>query len=151
VLKQYRKIIFILTIVIFVLAIAGAVYFSFFYLPKCQNYECFQNYMSRCSKAAYVNDESEASWGYNILGTSNGDCAVKVSLLMAKKGELGIDKYVDDAMTCYYPKGVAAYPEQDLSKCHGQLKEDLQEIIINKLHSYLLENLGKFDESLNKV
>lgn len=150
-LKQYKKIIFISAIVIFVLAVAGAVYFSFFYLPKCQNYECFQGYMSKCSKATYVNDEPEASWGYKILGTSNGNCAVEVSLLMAKKGELGIDQYVNDAMTCYYPTGIAAYPEKDLGKCHGQLKEDLQELIINKMHSYLLENLGKFDESLNKV
>jgi len=151
VLKQYKKILFISAIVIFVLAVAGAVYFSFFYLPKCQNYECFQNYMNKCSKATYVNDEPEASWGYKILGTSNEDCAIKVTLLMAKKGELGIDQYVNDAMTCYYPTGIAAYPENDLGKCHGQLKEDLQEIIINKMHSYLLENLGKFDESLNKV
>ena len=150
-LKQYRKIIFISAIVIFVLAVAGAVYFSFLYLPKCQNYECFQEYMSKCSKATYVNDEPEASWGYSIIGRLNENCAIKVTLLMAKKGELGIDKYVNDAMTCYYPKGVAAYPEKDLSKCHGQLKEDLQELIINKMHSYLLENLGKFDESLNKV
>ena len=150
-LKQYRKTVFISVIVIFVLAIVGAVYLSFFYLPKCQNYECFQGYMSRCSKATFVNDESEASWGYRIMGASNDNCAVQVTLLMAKKGELGIDQYVNDAMTCYYPMGIAAYPESDLGKCHGLLKEDLQGVIINKMHSYLLENLGSFDDSLNKV
>jgi hypothetical protein len=54
-------------------------------------------------------------------------------------------------MTCYYPLGTAAYAEKDLSKCHGLLKEELQTIIINKLHAYILENLGKVEEGLEKA
>ena len=54
-------------------------------------------------------------------------------------------------MNCYYPPGTAAYPERDLSMCHGRLKEELQGIIITKLHTYIIDNLGKLDDELSKV
>jgi hypothetical protein len=104
--------------------------------------------MARCSKGTFVNDEPQASWGYRILGTESKQCEIEVTLLQAKQGELGIDKFVGDEMTCYYPVGISAYAEKDLTKCHGLLKEELQQIIINKLHAYVIENLGKLDESL---
>ncbi|MCU0642155.1 MAG: hypothetical protein MUF61_01065 [archaeon] len=107
--------------------------------------------MSKCSKATFVNDEPEASWGYKILGIEDRECIVNVRLLMAKKGELGVNELVGHEMQCSYPKGMVAYVEKDLSKCHGLLKEELQTIVITKLHTYILENLGKFDESLSKV
>ena len=50
-----------------------------------------------------------------------------------------------------YPKGIPIYPEKDLSKCHGRLKEELQAIIINKLHTYIIENIGEFRGNLTSV
>ncbi len=150
-LIQYRKPVYITLVAVLIIAIAFAAYFSFFYTPKCANYECFKNHMAKCSKAIYVNDEPVASWGYEIKGISGSNCEIEITLLMAKEGELQITKYVGHTMDCSYPIGVTNYPEKDLSKCHGILREDLQTVIINKLHSYLIENLGKFDESLEKA
>jgi hypothetical protein len=133
------------------LVMIGAIYLGFFYLPECQNYECFQKYMIKCSKATYINEEPEASWGYRINGARNGDCEITVTLLQAKQGELRINALAGEEMKCYYTKGTSAYPEKDLVKCHGILKEDMQTLIINKLHAYILENLGKFEESLSKL
>ena len=120
-------------------------------MPQCQNYECWQKYMSRCSKASFVNEEPEASWQYAVLGKSGNQCNIEVKLLMAKKGELRINELVGQEMICSYPIGSVAYAEKDLSKCHGLLKEGLQNVIINKLHTYLLENLGKVEEGLRKA
>ncbi len=150
-LKTTQKYLYISLIVVLVLALIGAVYITFFHVPACSNFECWQKYMAKCSKATFVNDEPEAAWGYKVLGVENRQCVINVRLLMAKQGELGVNELVGQEMKCYYQKGVAAYAEKDLSKCHGILKENLQTIVITKLHTYILENLGKFDESLNKV
>jgi len=146
-----RRVFYIGLIAVFVIVLCIAVYLSFIYVPKCEDIECFQSYMTKCSKATYIDEEPEASWGYEIIGAEGTDCAINVKMLLAKKGELGIEKLEGHDMKCYYPIGTFAYPERDLSKCHGLLKEEIQEIIINKLHTYLIENFGKFNESLGRL
>ena|SRR3989304_1571169 len=150
-LKETRKKVYIALIILVVLAAAGALYLSFAYAPQCQNYECWQKAMERCSKATFVSEETEATWRYTIAGTKDKQCMISVELLLAKKGELGISNLIGETMTCYYPLGESAYAEKDLSKCHGILKEDLQALMINKLHAYVLENLGKIEEGLKQA
>jgi len=148
---ETRNKVFIGLVVVAALAIAVVLYLNLFYMPQCQNYECWQKYMSRCSKASFVNEEAEASWGYTVSEKSGNQCVIKVNLLLAKQGELGISELVGQEMECSYPLGSAAYAEKDLSKCHGILKEELQTLIINKLHAYLLENLGQVEEGLKEA
>ena len=150
-LKKFRKPLYIALIVIVSLALVGAAYLTFFYARECQNYECFKEHMKRCSKATFINEEPEASWKYRILGKEENQCVVEVTLLLPKQGELEIIELTGQKMECSYPLGQSAYPEKDLAKCHGLLKEGLQELIIKKLHAYLIENLGKFDEGLSKA
>lgn len=150
--KKHKTIILIEIIIIAALAVSGGVYLTFFYHPECNSYACWQKYMTSCTKkASFINEEPEASWGYTISGLADDRCAITVKLLQVKQGELGMDKIVGEEMSCSYLKGTSAYAEKDLSKCHGLLKEGLQQIIINKLHSYILENLGKFGESLKSI
>lgn len=149
--KNKRMIIYGVLIAVLVFAIAGYIYTTYYYKITCENYECWKGYMEKCSTATFIDEEPEASWRYTINGLENKECAITVRLLQAKRGELGLEKLVGSEMTCYYPIGKAGYPQNDLSRCHGILKEELQGVIINKLHSYILENLGKFDESLSKI
>src|SRR5204862_4458302 len=123
-----------------IIAFVFAIYFTF-QPTQCQQYECFQQHMSSCSPATFVNEEPEASWGYETLKRDKGNCDVKVSLLQAKEGDLKLRDYEGHAMTCIYPLGVVAYPDKDLSVCHGLLKEELQALVIEKLHSYIISNL----------
>ena len=146
-----RRKMLMLLIAVVALALIAIIYLNFFYVKECKNYECWQEQMKKCSKAKFVNEVTEASWGYEIKGTEERECSIDVTLLIAKEGELGINKLLGHKMTCSYPKGIAAYPEQDLSKCHGILKEELLTIKLNKYHAYLLENLGKVAEGLEKV
>ena len=144
-------------IVIGVIAIAVIItalslfYFSYITSEKCADFECFQENMKQCTRASYINEKPEASWGYSIIGRSGGECTVNVEMLQAKKGELGIDKLNGYEMLCFHPYGEAVYPEEDLSKCHGRLKEELQTVIINKLHSYILENIGDIDKKIDEA
>jgi len=141
-----------ISLIVLIILIGGVfIYIKYFYTIECKSFECFMNNMGECKKATYINDEPEASWEYEIMGKDEENCRVDVKLLLAKKGELGIDKVVGYGMRCIYPSGSGVYPEKDLDKCHGRLKEELQRIIIDKLHAYIIENLGKVDEALNKA
>jgi hypothetical protein len=106
--------------------------------------------MTKCKRASFVNEQTEASWGYEIKGKADNQCTIEVTLLLAKKGELRISEIVGDSMICSYKIGTATYAEKDLSVCHGLLKEELQTLIINKLHAYILENLGQVAEGLEQ-
>ncbi len=135
-----------------IVIVAGiAYYLSFRHIPECQGFECFQDNMRKCEKASYISEEPEASWRYSIKGTESDECVVNVRLLQAKAGDLGIDQLVGYDMDCSYPRGFTAYPEKDLDKCHGRLKEEMQNIIIKKLHTYIIENLGELDENLKSA
>lgn len=150
-MEKKRLIILSILIVALIIMIISSLYFTFFYSPVCNNYECFKSAMEECRKTSYINEEPEASWGYRIKGAKNNECVVEVKLLQAKKGQLNIQKLQGFAMDCSYPLGISAYPEKDLNKCHGRLKEELQAIIISKLHSYILENLGQLAEGLKSA
>jgi hypothetical protein len=54
-------------------------------------------------------------------------------------------------MTCYLPIGDDRVPEADISVCHGILKEELQAIIIEKLHLYVVENIGEISSELTSA
>ncbi len=143
--RSFERILLIVIVIIF-----GAItYIMVFNIEECQNFECFKNSMEKCRRAEYVNEEPEASWAYEIKGAENGLCEVNVKLLLAKKGELGVDRLAGYEMECFYPSGAGTYPEKDLEKCHGKLREELQQIIIEKLHAYIIENLGKIDREIN--
>lgn len=143
---MFEKTIFVLLI----LLLAAVIYFMFYYVGKCESFECFKDSMEKCKKIKYVNEEPEASWSYFVKGKAGDLCETEVKLLLAKEGELGIDELVGYEMSCYYQLGTGTYPEKDLSVCHGRLKEELQQIIIDKLHAYIIENLGKIGEGINE-
>ena len=136
---------------IFVIVVAIAVYLTFYTAPVCGTYDCFKIHMTECSKVTYVSEQPEASWGYSVVAKQDTSCQIEVTLLQAKKGDLGIDKLNGETMICSYPVGVSAYPEKNLDVCSGRLKEDLQSLLIKKLYSYILDNLGQFNKSLNSV
>ena len=108
---------------------------------SCDTYGCFEESMRACSPASYINEETEVSWKYEVVGSVGRECRVDVTLLMAKEGDLGLREYEGNSMDCYFPLGFANYPDEDLKACSCELKEKLQERIIEKLHQYLLDGL----------
>jgi len=138
----------ILFLVLALVFIGLAVKMTFFYTEKCEDLECFQTNMKDCDKAGYVNDVEEATWGYKILGESDDECVIEVELLQVKSGSLNMEGLQNYGMTCSYPVGIVEYPEKDLDKCHGRLKEEMQTIIIENLHKYMVDNLEEISEGL---
>lgn len=137
-------------IVVLFLIVLLSVYYFFLYTKTCQAEECFYKALVSCKKAKWINDAEEGTWLYIIKGASGQNCRVEVKLLLAKEGILDIGKIEGKNMDCYLPPEIVAGPEQDLARCTGPLKEGLQNLVIKRMHSYILENLGEISEEMIK-
>jgi len=139
-------------LLILVIAFASAALYSTYGIPKeCADLECFKEKMISCKKAIYINEDVAASWRYTIEKETNNKCVIEVELLQAKEGELGVEKLAGYGMTCEYAEGIFTYPEKNLEKCHGRLKEELQTLMIKKLHTHIIENIGEISKELTEL
>ncbi|MEK6935861.1 MAG: hypothetical protein AABW67_03670 [Nanoarchaeota archaeon] len=119
-------------------------YFLFIYAKPVLNAEGFGNAMVNCNHVSWIKEDAQASWLYTIKGNARGDaCNIEVKLLKMKEGTLDSEKLQGMKMLCVQGKGDTQFPEKDISKCSGELKEQLQELIIQRMHSYILENFGE--------
>ena len=138
-------------IILAVVVLAAAVYFTFFFTYGCKDLSCFRSHQEKCSHTKFVNDAEDTVWEYRIMGKDDGKCEIKVEVVQVKAG--GVERRVleGQSMNCFLTVGNLASPEADISKCHGRLKEELQKIIINKLHAYVIENLGEIGDELSGI
>lgn len=147
--RRYGLIALIVGIVLIV-AVVVALYFTFNVVNVCGDVECYKTAMNECKKVTYTNDAAEATWKYTISGKSGVNCVVDVELLQAKEGQLGLNKLNGLSMECIVRKD-SIYPEKDINRCNGRLKEELQEIIISKLHQYIIDNIGDLNNTVNSL
>ncbi|MGV8142220.1 MAG: hypothetical protein ACP5NS_01125 [Candidatus Pacearchaeota archaeon] len=141
--RYMREVIAVLILIVAVMAL-----YLTFIPPVCEDYLCFESRMAECKPAVFVNEEEEASWRYEILGTAQKTCSIEVTLLSAKNADLGLRDYEGFDMRCYYTLGVTGYPEKNLEACHGPLKEGLQSIVIEKLYKYIVANIGEINDEI---
>jgi len=137
--------------IVLIVVIGLAVYFTFFFSYTCDDLSCYQAHQKECVKTKFINDQEEITWGYKIKGIDDKRCVVNVNALSIKEGEANNQKLIGKEMDCYLPLNSAVAPESDISRCHGRLKEELQNSIIQKLHSYILENVGQISEELEEI
>lgn len=138
--------IFWLVLIVVVIGIWALLHY---YYRTCENQTCFDDYLKECKKAKFYSS-GKMVFEYKILG-EDSDCKVNVKLLegdLTNQESLKLEKR---EMVCSLPFGVVMVPEADLGRCTGQLKEGLQELIINKLYSYVVQNFGKINADLLKV
>tara|TARA_Y100000310_G_scaffold268360_1_gene280933 strand:+ start:1397 stop:1918 length:522 start_codon:yes stop_codon:yes gene_type:complete len=141
-----KRVGFALTIIIIAL-IAFSGYFLFFYSRPVNTSEEFLDAMANCRDVSWIREDAQASWLYKIKGGINGDaCEIEVVLLKMKEGTIESEKLQGKTMTCSFQKGESRFPEKDISRCSGVLKEELQDIIIQRMHNYLLQNVGEIRE-----
>jgi len=137
--------------IVLILLLVVLLLFLVFYNKQCKDESCFNSYLEKCGKADYAKDTKDSVWKYQVLGKQVGKCAVNVRMLMAKEGNVEIKNLEGKEMVCYTEIGSIKDPKTDLENCHGILKEEMQELIIQKMHNYILENIGKISEELQKV
>ena len=139
----------LITAVVILLIIA--IYLTFIYTPTCKDIACWEAKLVKCSKAKYLNDAKDISWSYTIKGKVNDRCEVNVKALEIKRGLTSTMVLEGKDMDCFLPFGAIVEPEQNPNICNGRLKEEMQTLIIEKLHQYILSNIGSISKELTGV
>lgn len=136
---------------ILLIVIAVTVYITFFYQPVCDNAVCWETKLSECSRAQYIHNPIDVTWEYKINGEIEGRCEVEVTALQIKRGLKRTEVLEGHTMTCFLPLGATTPPEGNPNLCTGRLKEEMQNLIIIKLHEYVVQNIGQITEELTKI
>ena len=121
-------------------------YFLFFNIRPIEHGEQFFKALQECEKVSWVKEDAQASWLYIIQGETKGDaCKIKVKLLKMKQGTSDTENLQGKEMICIVQKEETQFPEKEISKCSGELKEELQDIIIQRMHKYILQNIEELE------
>jgi len=146
-----KKLITLILVGVFVLALAVAIYFIWFFSHSCDDLVYYKDYQGKCSRASFVDDADDITLLYEVKGKHNGKCEIKVTALQVKEGSS--DKIVLEgkSMVCDLFIGSKFLPGEDISLCKGELKEELQNLIIQNLQKYIIENLGEIGEELKGI
>lgn len=121
-----------------------SIWFMFFSYEKCTDKICFESNLKACDKARFVSGD-DMIFEYAIKGSKGEECKVEVQLLQGELNNADSGKLEGQSMTCMLPLGAVVAPESDIGVCHGLLKEGLQDLVIRKLHTYLVQNLGRLN------
>ncbi|MBT4055858.1 hypothetical protein HOE67_01985 [Candidatus Peregrinibacteria bacterium] len=141
-----KKFIILIIVAALIAYLAWLIFFSY---DSCETWECFNDHLVSCDLATFLGGD-DAIFEYTILGTSRNLCTVNVKLLQGELSSQDSRKLENQEMVCNLPKGVIMIPESDIGNCHGLLKEGLQDLVIEKLHTYLVQNVGTINlEILN--
>lgn len=143
------KIRFLIAIIILVVAIIILVGYLFFTnIKQCDSSQCFSKALLECDRVSFTREDAKAAWQYIITGSSDTNtCNINVELSRINQGSIDIEILEGSKMTCIVNRADSRPPEENIKDCSGPLKERLQEIIIERMHSYILKNIGEIKES----
>jgi len=127
------------------------IYFTFFFYYGCSDLSCYQAHQKDCAKTKFVKDGEDTTWKYTVMGRTDGKCSVNVEVLDVKKGSADKKILIGKDMDCLLPLGSLVAPESDISRCNGILKEEMQTLIIKKLHAYIVENVQDIGGELEGI
>lgn len=137
-------------VLLFFILIFAGFYYVYIYRIPCYDSECFSKSLANCEGADWVREDEQAIWVYSIVKENGKDsCIINVKLIDLKKGPEENAVLIGQSMDCIMLKSETRFPEQDLSNCHGYLKESIQDLIIKKIYGSVLENLGDIKKEFN--
>lgn len=128
------------------------VFFAYFFglLKKtCNDDACFNDALKSCSMARYLKLQNYNYYEYSIEGGRQEDCLLTVTLVKMALGtpQEKIDLFEGKGMACMVPKTELANVKSDtvegiLEYCTGPLKESMYQLIIEKLYTLIVANMG---------
>ena len=149
-MNKKREVI-IWSLIVIAIIILAVLWYFFLYTKKCSDITCFNENLKACKKASFTSEEKVAVWKYKILGKNKEECQVNAKLLQLREGHIDIAGLERKEMVCSLPLTYTGKPEASLERCHGLLKEEMQKVIINRLHAYITDNLGQISEEMKKA
>jgi hypothetical protein len=148
--KLYSKNSLIVSAIIVVLGLVGLFYFGVFgSVEKCGEIGCYYENLDSCKKSYVLNEDENYVYRYEILNTKGlSYCEVDVRLVKVKNGGPNSAKLEGLNMICKVNRFEEIRPENDMLVCSGKLREELQEIIIDRMHNQILQNWEEIQKGL---
>ena len=116
---------------------------------ECKNETCFKKALNDCSPTTYLKLQNLNYYKYTIYKSNGKHCNIKIEL---KKMATGVDttkvaRLEGKSMKCKIPKTNIQKADTIeisgiLNHCTGPLKEGMYEVIIEKLYTLIISNLG---------
>ncbi len=136
-------------ITLLLVAVLFAAYQLGAFKKTCRDDACFNNALAKCSYAKFLATKNLNYYLYTIQGTSKDTCKVEATLRKMAVGTPPdkIEQFEGKGMTCYVPKKDIAKMtsfefENMLPNCTGQLKEAMYQLMIEKLYTIIIQNMG---------
>lgn len=133
--------------------LAGCVFLSYelgAFKKNCKDESCFKQALDNCDYAKMLTTKNLNYYLYTIKGTQNGNCKVEISLEKMATGTPPerVAAFEGKKMACYIPRTEIAKIEDFefnsmLNHCTGPLKEAMYELIIEKLYTIIIQNMGE--------
>lgn len=141
----------LLTAIILILLIVNFV--IFIYTPKCDTQDCFINALIKCKKSSFINKQEDSVWSYIIKGISNKECIVHVKNIYLKMDVETTKELQRKEMVCRIPMDIAGsfMPQSKIEYCGGELKESIQDLMIKKMHLFIIQNIGEINRTLSPI
>lgn len=137
-MEKKRKILLLfVALIIFI----GGYWLFFIKKEECKTLDCFKEKLLKCEKAHYQREEKFV-YEYNIIGKKKDSCVIEVKFVFAG-GEPKLERLVGKKMICNLPLGYVEFPEREIDYCTGNLKEEIQYLMIKESYSFLSQSLGR--------
>ncbi|MBI4154367.1 hypothetical protein HY501_03450 [Candidatus Woesearchaeota archaeon] len=144
---SWKRVLIVLTVIVFL----SFVLFSFGFIKKtCDTEECFIQSLETCSSSKYVRLQNLNYYRYTVRGYSGDKCVVDIELRKMAEGtpEDKVALFEGKGMKCAIPEEniqnlERAEIEKVLNYCTGPLKEAMYQVIIEKLYTLVIANLGE--------
>ncbi|MFW5872163.1 MAG: hypothetical protein ACOCUT_03565 [bacterium] len=134
-------------VVIIALIILYFIWARTMYYKECDTWDCFNERLESCKRTSFIGG-NKMIFEYKIEGLVDGNCHVRTTLIQGELNNRDSQKLEGNEMVCKIPEGVVIVPESDIDNCNGILKEGLQDLILDKLHTYIVRNMGKINLDL---
>lgn len=147
--RLYSKSSIILSVLVIIIGLGAWFFFvGFGGSVKCEDIDCYRQNLLECKKSWVFNEDENYVYRYEILNENgNSYCDVDVNLVRIKSGVSDNQRLESMNMVCKVNRFDNIKPEEDMLACSGRLREELQEIIIDRLHNQILQNLEEIGEA----
>lgn len=140
------------------LALFVAGYYTGYFRKDCgQDKNCFQEYVKNCKPAQVAVIRNNNAYLYAVGNQLGKTCEVNIKALRVDAGAPQEFKNLEGKeMSCNIPKEQLAATNIDnfdnlLAYCHGPLKEGLYEVIIQRMYTLVVSQMGDIVKEAQKV
>ena len=135
--------------IICIALIVISICYLIFAKPKCLSQGCFLNSLWKCKPLTFYNEQENSTWYYSIKGYSQDSCRVYVEAVKLQTDLETANAMVGKSMICDIPRDISGsfLPEAKIEYCHGLLKEAIQDLIIKKMHLFIVQNIGQISQT----